>query len=110
MSWSNAPHDMPGSRPADHLVSEAGGHPARLAGAAAEYVRAANHATINAHHVPNPGLLSGSDAHDAVAALCLLASRLPQLCRQLAAVLGAAAGHGTLTGPHGAPERAAARL
>jgi len=64
----------------------------------------------HAADVPNPGLLSGSDAYDAVGGLYLLTSRLPQLCRQLAAVLSAAAGHGTLTGPHGAPERAAAQL
>ena len=110
MSWSNASKDAPGTPPADQLVPEAGGHPARLVAAAAEYVRAANHATVNAADVPNPGLLSGSDAYDAVAGLYLLTSRLPQLCRQLAAVLHAAAGHGTLTGPHGAPELAAAQL
>ena len=110
MTWSNAPHDAPGTPPTGHLVPEAGGHPARLASAAAEYVRAANHATINAHHVPNPGLLAGADAYDAVAGLYLLTSRLPQLCRQLATVLGAAAGHATLTGPPGAPELAATQL
>lgn len=110
MSWSNASHDAPGTPPADHLVPEAGGHPARLASAAAEYIRAANHATINAQHVPNPGLLAGSDASDAIGELYLLTSRLPQLCRQLAAVLHAAAGHGTLTGPHDAPLRAATQL
>ena len=110
MTWSNDSQDAPGTTPAEALVPEAGGHPARLVAAAAEYVRAANHATINAHHVLNPGLLSGSDAYDAVGGLYLLTSRLPQLCRQLAAVLDAAAGHGTLTGPHGAPELAAAQL
>jgi hypothetical protein len=109
MTWSKAPQDVPGPA-ADRLVPEAAGHPARLAGAAAEYVRAANHATVNAQHTPSPGLLSGSDAYDAVAELYLLTSRLPQLCRQLAAVLHAAAGHGTLTGPHGAPELAATQL
>jgi hypothetical protein len=96
--------------PTDGLVLEAGGHPAWLVSAAAEYVRAANHATINAQHVLNPGLPSGSDAYDAVAALGLLTDHLPQLCRQLAAVLDTAASHGTLTGPPGAPELAAAQL
>jgi hypothetical protein len=110
MTRSNASHGAAGVPPVGRLVPEAGGHPARLAGAAAEYVRAANHATIRAPHVPSPGLLSGSDAYDAVAELSLLASRLPQLCRQLAAVLHAAAGHGTLTGPPGTPEFAATRL
>jgi hypothetical protein len=110
MTGSNGPQDAARTSPADHLVPEAGGHPARLAGAAAEYVRAANHATINAADVLNPGLLSGMDAYDAVAELSLLASRLPQLCRQLAAVLDAAAGHGTLTGPRGAAELAATHL
>jgi hypothetical protein len=103
MTRSNTP-------PADGLVPEAGGHPARLVAAAAEYVRAANHATITAADVLNPGLLSGSDAYDAAGALALLASRLPQLCGQLAAVLDAATRHGTLTGPPGAPMLAAAQL
>jgi hypothetical protein len=110
MSWSDASQDAPGTPPADQLVAEAGGHPARLAGAAAEYVRAANHATINAQRVPNPGLLAGTDTYDAIGELYLLTSRLPQLCRQLAAVLHAAAGHDTLSGPPGAPELAAAQL
>jgi hypothetical protein len=105
-----APHGAPGTPPAGHLVPEAGGHPARLAGAAAEYVRAANHATVRAPHAPRPGLLSGCDAYDAVAGLSLLAGRLPQLCRQLAAVLDAAAADRTLTGPPGAAELAATRL
>jgi hypothetical protein len=69
------------------LVPEAGGHPARLVTAAAEYIRAANHATINAVDVLNPGLLAGMHAYDTVGALFLLTSRLPQLCRQLAEVL-----------------------
>ncbi len=92
------------------LVPEAGGHPAKLLTAAAEYIRAANHATINAHEVLNPGLLAGADAYDTAGALYLLTSRLPQLCRQLAAVLDDAAGNGTLTGPKDAPASAAREL
>jgi len=89
-------------------VPEAGGHPARLVAAAAEYVRAANHATIVRR--PVPGLAAGSDAYDTVGALYQLISRLPQLCAQLGAVLEGAAPYGTLTGPEGAPDRAAAAL
>jgi hypothetical protein len=83
------------------LVPEAGGHPARLVTTAAEYIRAANHATINARDVLNRGLLAGVHAYDTAGALYLLTSRLPQLCDQLAAVLTWAAGNGTLTGPVG---------
>jgi hypothetical protein len=66
-----------------------------------EYIRAANHATINARDVLNRGLLAGVHAYDTAGALYLLTSRLPQLCDQLAAVLTWAAGNGTLTGPVG---------
>jgi len=89
-------------------VPEAGGHPARLVTAAAEYVRAADHATL--HGRPGPGLLDGAGVDDAAGALYLLCSRLPQLCRQLAEILTAAAGQDTLAGPQGAPELAAAEL
>ena len=41
MTWPNAPQGTPGTPPADHLVPEAGGHPARLASAAAELRQAA---------------------------------------------------------------------
>ncbi len=90
------------------LVPEAGGHPARLVAAAAEYVRAANHATIVRR--PVAGLAAGSDAYDTVGALYQLAGRLPQLCRQVAAVLDAAGASGTLTGPENAPEYASLKL
>ncbi len=90
------------------LVPEAGGHPARLVTAAAEYIRAANHATHDRR--PVPGLAAASDAYDAVAALYQLASRLPQLCDQLAAVLAWAADQGTLTGPEGRADLAAVEL
>jgi hypothetical protein len=43
-------------------------------------------------------------------ALALLCSRMPQLSRQLATVLDTAGAGGTLTGPAGAPELAAAEL
>jgi hypothetical protein len=92
------------------LVAEAGGHPARLVTAAAEYLRAANHATINALDVLNPGLLAGVHADDTVGVLFLLSGRLPQRCRQLAEVLDDVGDNGTLTGPAGAPELAAAEL
>jgi hypothetical protein len=88
----------------------AGGHPTKLLNGAAEAVRAANHASITARDVLNSGLLTGADAYDAAGALSLLASHLPQLCRQLADVLVDAGGNGTLTGPQGAPELAAAEL
>ena len=90
------------------LVPEAGGHPTRLVSAAAEYVRAANHATSARR--PVPGLASGSELFETVAALHLLTSRLPQLCEQLADLLVAAGGHGTLTGPADAPRLAATEL
>jgi hypothetical protein len=90
------------------LVPEAGGHPTRLVTAAAEYVRAANHATFARR--PVPGLASGADLFNTVAALHLLTSRLPQLCEQLADLLGAGGGHGTLTGPADAPQLAATEL
>jgi hypothetical protein len=93
------------------LIPEAGGHPARLVTAAAEYIRAANHATINWDiTIPAPGLTAGVDVYDTIGALSQLTSRLPQLCRQLAEILTAAAGHGTLTGPDGAPQLAAVEL
>jgi hypothetical protein len=101
---------MGGERKSPDLVPEAGGHPARLVTAAAEYIRAANHATINALDVLNPGLLAGVHAYDTVGALFLLTSRLPQLCRQLAEVLDDAGDNGTLTGPKDAPEYAAREL
>jgi hypothetical protein len=94
---------------AGELVAEAGGHPATLLTAAAEAVRAANHATIRWDGSAD-GLRSGCDAYDAAGALYLLTSRLPQLSRQLAAILTAAGASGTLTGPHGAPLLAAAKL
>jgi hypothetical protein len=84
-----------------------GGHPAKLLDAAAEAVRAANHATIRWDGSAY-GMHSGS--YDAAGALYLLTSRLPQLCRQLAKILTTAAGNGHLTGPDGAPELAAAKL
>lgn len=87
------------------LEPEAGGHPAHLVRTAAEQVRAANHTL--ARLAPVPGLVSGSDVYDTVGALYQLTSRLPQLCKQLAAVLTAAAAQGTLTGPADAPEVAA---
>jgi hypothetical protein len=90
------------------LEPEAGGNPCRLVTAAAEYVRAANHATFDGR--PRPGLLSGVNVYDAVGALALLTSRMPQLSRQLATVLDTAGAGGTLTGPAGAPELAAAEL
>jgi hypothetical protein len=91
------------------LVPEAGGHPAKLLNAAAEAVRATNHATIGwTGHAY--GLESGADIYAAAGALSLLISRLPQLSRQLAAILTAAAVNGRLTGPAGAPELAAAEL
>jgi hypothetical protein len=90
------------------LEPEAGGHVAKLVNAAAEYVRAANHATFDGR--PGPGLLSGVNVYDAVGALALLTSRMPQLSRQLATVLDTAGAGGTLTGPAGAPELAAAEL
>ncbi len=90
------------------LVPEAGGHPARLVSAAAEQVRAANHATFDRR--PVPGLASGSDLFDTAAALHLLTSRLPQLCEQLADLLVGSGRHGTLTGPADAPRLAATEL
>ena len=102
--------ELRAARKSIDLVPEAGGHPARLVTAAAEHVRAANHATINAPDVLNPGLLSGSDVYDAAGALDTLASRLPQLCDQLADVLQVAGENGTLTGPGHAPHKADAEL
>jgi hypothetical protein len=87
----------------------AGGHPAKLLDAAAECVRAANHATIRwSGHAY--GMESGADAYDAAGALYQLTSRLPQLCHQLARILDRAGVNGTLTGPAGSPELAAAEL
>ncbi len=90
------------------LVPEAGGHPAQLITTAAERIRAANHATFSRR--PVPGLATGSDAYDVVGALHQLASRLPQLCDQVAAVLTWAAEQGTLTGPEGRADLAAVEL
>jgi hypothetical protein len=87
------------------LEPAAGGHPAHLVRTAAEQVRAANHTL--ARLAPVPGLVSGSDVYDTVGALYQLTSRLPQLCKQIAAVLTAAAAQGTLTGLADAPELAA---
>jgi hypothetical protein len=81
--------------------------PAQLASDAAELVRAANHATINPAAC---GMASAADVYDTVAALYQLASRLPQLCAQLAKILATAATRGSLTGPPRAPEHAAAEL
>jgi hypothetical protein len=100
---------MPDPAAEGGLVPEAGGHPARLLTAAAEHVRAANHATLRWAAGPIPGLLSGADAADTASALYLLTSRLPQVCNQFAGILTAADG-GTLTGPDHAPAVAAAEL
>ncbi len=100
--------ELRAARKSIDLVPEAGGHPARLVTAAAEYVRAANHATFDGR--PGPGLLDGADVDAAAGARYLLTSRLPQLCRQLAAILTSAAANGYLTGPAGAPELAAPGL
>jgi len=81
--------------------------PAQLVGDAAELVRGANHATINP---AAPGMASGAEVYDTVAALYQLTSRLPQLCAQLAGILATATTRGSLTGPPQAPERAAAEL
>jgi hypothetical protein len=90
------------------LVPEAGGHPVRLVTAAAEHIRAANHATFDRR--PVPGLAAGADIYDTVGALHQLANRLPQLLEQLATLLTTAAEQGTLTGPKTAPALAAAEL
>ncbi len=90
------------------LEPETGGHPARLVTAAAERIRAANHATLT--QAPMPGLAAGTDVYDTVGALYQLTSRLPQLCAQLAAILDDAAEQGTLTGPKDAPGLAAVEL
>jgi len=53
--------------------------PARLAGDAAESVRALNHATLPG----TSGLIYPADAYDVTGQLALLASRLPQALAQL---------------------------
>src|SRR6266542_3986705 len=55
--------ELRAARKSIDLVPEAGGHPARLVTAAAEHIRAANHATLNRRAVA--GLAAGADVDDA---------------------------------------------